>query len=468
MLAKLFSNILPNDAVLTGENDLQKYGRDWLKDFPAKPSVILLPRTIAEVQEILRTCSAQKIAVVPSGGRTGLSGGATATQGEVVLSLEKMNRVLEVNRLDRTLRCEAGLITQKAQEEAAAHGLYFPLDFASKGSSQIGGNIATNAGGIRVLKYGNFRDWVLGLAVVTASGELLKLNGALYKNNTGYDLRNLMIGSEGTLGVIVEATLRLTQPPPEVTRILLGLPTIQAALDVYESMRDRFRELSAFEFFEHNALQKVMAHHRLSAPFAEAHPHYVVLELEGTGQAFHDASHGALEKFIEDGSVADAVISASSKQADALLAYRELISETLSSTSILHKNDLSVPISKIANFVPELQELIAQHYSGCELVLFGHIGDGNLHVNILNSSGLAPQAFYDFCKQRDPEIFALVQKHHGSISAEHGVGLLKRSFLDYSRSAAEIALMRGIKILLDPSEILNPGKLLPEKGVHTP
>ena len=224
MLEAHCKGILGPDAVLSDESSRQFYGRDWLKDFTPSPSFVVLPSSTEQVQQVVKLCNDLSVALVPSGGRTGLSGGATAINGEVVLSLERMRKILEVNRIDRTIRCESGVVLEKIQGEAASHGLYFPVDFSTRGSSQIGGNLATNAGGIRVIRYGNIRDWVVGLTVIAGSGEILRLNGSLFKNNTGYDLRHLIVGSEGTLGVITEVTLdrkstRLNSSHTDISRM---------------------------------------------------------------------------------------------------------------------------------------------------------------------------------------------------------------------------------------------------------
>ena len=229
-LAHLFDSILAPERILTDEQSRQFYGRDWLKDFPAAPALILLPETTAQVQAIVKQCHKHSVAIVPSGGRTGLSGGATATNGEVVVSLERMRSIVEVNRTSRTVHCQAGVTLEQLQIAAAVHDLYFPIDFSSRGSAQIGGNIATNAGGIRVIRYGNIRDSVVGLTVVTGTGEVLELNGSLFKNNSGYDLRNLFIGSEGTLGIITEAIMKLASPPKGIVRVLCGVSDFDSIL----------------------------------------------------------------------------------------------------------------------------------------------------------------------------------------------------------------------------------------------
>ncbi len=373
--------------------------------------------------------------------------------------MERMRKILGVNRIDRTLSCEAGVVLEKIQLEAATHGLYFPVDFSTRGSSQIGGNLATNAGGIRVIRYGNIRDWVVGLTVVTGSGELVDLNGSLFKNNTGYDLRHLMVGSEGTLGIITGVTLRLTTPPKDVARVLCGLGSNDEVLPLLTFCRDNLRDLSAFEFMERRALQEVLHHRSLRDPLSQPYPAYVLVEVEiNSSEASEDLSN-VFGQAYERGLITDVVVSESVAQAQELMNLRDLISETLSSHYTLHKNDISVPVPSIPAFLHELHETINERYSSLRAVVFGHVGDGNLHVNILKTSEISDSDFWDSCREADHQIFALVQRYQGSVSAEHGVGLLKRDFLSYSRSQYQIELMRDIKRAFDPRGILNPGKI---------
>ena len=454
-------DILGPEAVLSDEPSLQFYGRDWIKDFKPNASLVLLPSSTDQVQRIVRLCNELQVPVVPSGGRTGLSGGATATRGEVVLSLERMRKILETNHIDRTMRCEAGVVLERIQIEAASQGLYFPVDFSTRGSSQIGGNLATNAGGIRVIRYGNIRDWVVGLTAVTGAGEIVQLNGSLFKNNTGYDLRHLMVGSEGTLGIITEVTLRLTSPPKDTARVLCGLGSNEEVLPLLTFCRDNLRDLSAFEFMERRALQEVLHHRTLRDPLSQPYPAYVLVEVELNTPGATEQLSTTFGEAYEKGLITDVVVSESVAQSKELMDLRDLISETLSSHYTLHKNDISVPVPTIPSFLHELHSTINETYPSLRAVVFGHIGDGNLHVNILKTSSISDSDFWRDCHEADHKIFALVQKHRGSVSAEHGVGLLKRDFLHYSRSQHEIELMRGIKRAFDPNGILNPGKILP-------
>ena len=458
-MQNIFTSVLQPSQILSSDADKKHYGKDWLKCFTAAPSLILLPSSESEVQAIIKICNVQKIVIVPSGGRTGLSGGATATQGEVIVSLEKMNKVIEVNELDRTITAQAGVITQKIQDAAAAHNLYFPVEFTTKGSSHIGGNVATNAGGIRVVKYGHTRDWVVGMKVVTGKGDILELNGALFKNNTGYDLRAIFMGSEGTLGIITEITLRLIARPFERVRMLVALNDINGVLPLFKEARSAFSSLSAFEYFAENGLSRVLAHNALTRPFAKIYPNYVLVEVEIEKADEREKLEEFFTAQIENGKIEDVVISQTQKQAEELIELRERIGETLSTHYFPHKNDLSVPVPMIPKFVSALHNLVEKEYPGFEVVIFGHIGDGNLHVNVLKPPSLPADQFFTFCHEADRKIFALVQEFKGSISAEHGIGLLKKDFLHFSRSSAEIGYMKEIKKIFDPNLILNRGKI---------
>jgi FAD/FMN-containing dehydrogenase len=447
----------PADFSSTDAADLATYGKDWTKVFTPAPSLLVRPRSTAEVARFLSLANQHGVPVVPSGGRTGLSGGAVAAKGEVVLSLERMRAIEPVDPLALTVRVQAGAITEAVHHHCAKEGLFWPVDFASKGSSQVGGNIATNAGGVRVIRYGLTRQWVLGLTVVTMAGEVLELNGALEKNNTGVDLRQLFIGSEGILGVITEATLKLTRLPEKVDVFLFAVADLQAVLTLFEEARKGPFTVMAYEFFTDRCSARLETHRKIRPPFEQPSSHYVLLEVEA---AKSGALDGWLGSLFERGLVTDGTLAADSDQAKFLWSLREGISESLSATGLPHKNDISLPVSGLGAFCTQLEALLAKDYAGWELCLFGHIGDGNLHVNIMKPEGLEKAAFLERTHACDAAVFTLVQAHHGSISAEHGIGLLKKDFLGYSRSPLEVALMRQVKASLDPKGLLNPGKVL--------
>lgn len=451
------ADIVGADHVKTATDDLQTYGKDWTSAYPVAPAAAVLPGTIEEVQAIVRLANQHRFAVVPSGGRTGLSGGAVASNGEVVIALDRMNNIKDFNATDRQVVCEAGVVTEQLQQFAADKGLYYPVDFASAGSSQIGGNAATNAGGIKVIRYGMTRNWVAGLKVVTGTGELLDCNKGLAKNATGYDLRHLFVGSEGTLGLIVELTIGLTSPPHDPTVLLLGLSSMTDTMPVLQAFQARLA-LTAFEFFSDKALTHVVNEKSLPRPFDTETPFYALIEFENRGEQDMETAMALFEHCMEQGWISDGTISQSLGQAQNLWRLREDISETISRFTP-YKNDISVKVSRVPQFLGDVDELVSQAYPDFEIIWFGHIGDGNVHLNILKPEALSKDEFFARCGKVSEMVFDVVQRYDGSVSAEHGVGLLKKPFLQYARSAAEIAYMKGIKQVFDPHNILNPGKV---------
>ena len=454
-MLKEMRRIFPAERISTAPADLAVWGTDWTRAHRPAPAAVVFPESVAEVAALTRLANRCGGKLVPSGGRTGLSGGAVAGAGEVVVSFDRMNRILGFDAADRVARCQAGVVTQALQAFAAAHGLHYPVDFASAGSSQIGGNVATNAGGINVIRYGMTRAWVAGLKVVTGKGDVLDLNRALVKNATGYDLRHLFIGSEGTLGFIVEADVYLTTLPPPRRVMVLGLESPPAAL----ALLARFRAattLSAFECFSELALAKVIAHRGVARPFETRCPFYALAEFDAAGEA---AALAALEDALRTGEVADGVLSQSEAQAERLWALREGITESIAPQTP-YKNDVSVRPSEAPAFLAAVDRLVAEHYPDVEVCWFGHLGDGNLHLNILKPEGASVAAFHRRCDAISPALFEVVRTHGGSISAEHGIGLAKRDFLHFARDDAEIAIMRAVKAALDPRGVMNPGKLL--------
>jgi len=449
------NEIFSAERVRIDAQSLANWGCDATRSVAPAPSAIVFPERADEVVALVLLANQRGLKLVPSGGRTGLSGGAVASAAEIVVSFDRMNRIVEFNATDRIVRCQAGVVTQVLQEFAADQGLYYPVDFASSGSSQIGGNIATNAGGIRVIRHGLTRDRVVGLTVVTGSGELVECNHGLTKNATGYDLRHLMIGSEGTLGLILEAEIRLVAPPEPQSVMVLGVEQFGDILTVLSRFQADV-SLSAFEFFSELALTKVLAHRQLRRPLAAVAPFYALLEFD---QGEIEQATAAFEACVAQGLVNDGVLSQSEAQARDLWQLREGISESIAPFSP-YKNDISVKVSQVPQFLVEVEAVVGDSYPDLEVCWYGHIGDGNLHLNILKPDDLDASAFYERCHRISPRIFEVVERHSGSISAEHGVGLLKRDFLGYSRTPVERRLMRQLKAVFDPNQVLNPGKLL--------
>ena len=449
----------PELKISTEPAVLESHGQDWTRFRSPAPAAIAFPESAGQVCRLVAAASRAGIPLVPSGGRTGLSGGAVAARGEVVVSFDRMRKVLDFNPVDRTVTVEAGVVTATVQELARQNGLYYPVSFASEGSSQIGGNVATNAGGIRVLKYGLTRDRVAGLKVVTGRGELLDLNRGLVKNASGYDLRHLFIASEGTLGLVVEATLKLVDPPLPSKVLLLGIDSMDSLMRVFDALRTSL-ELSAFEFFTDRALHHVCRANGLAPPFETPCPLYVICEFDCPDQRAEEMAMECFESCAEQGWLLDGVISQSDRQIEELWRYREGISESISHFPP-YKNDLSVKVSDVPGFLERMDQLMKEICPDFEVVWYGHIGDGNLHMNILKPASLSLTEFESRSHEISEKTYALTEATGGSISAEHGIGILKQPWLARTRSQAEIAFMQKIKSVFDPAGIFNPGKLLP-------
>ena len=453
-LSSLLESELPGVAYSTQPADLVQFGQDWTRFHEPQAAVVFFPNDADEVSHIIQVANRHGQVVIPSGGRTGYSAGATATAGEWVLSMVRFNQIHDFNAVDQTVRVGAGVITEQLQQFALDQGLFYPVDFASSGSSHVAGNIATNAGGIRVLRYGLTRDYVMGLTVVTGAGEVMQLNRGLVKNASGLDLRHLFIGSEGILGVIVEAEIKLIKPPPNQAVMLLALSSLEAVMSVFALARKSL-QLSSFEFFSDRSLQKVMDHRGFDNPFDEMHPFYVLLEFDED----ESSAMAVFEAGMESGWVNDGIIAQSLDQAQQLWQYREGISESIAHYTP-YKNDIAVKISKVPAFMQQLEDILAAEYPDFETIWFGHIGDGNLHLNILKPSTMDVADFKAQCEQVNIQVYGLIQAFAGSISAEHGVGLIKKPYLPYSRDAAEINAMQAIKKVFDPDGVMNRGKVI--------
>jgi FAD/FMN-containing dehydrogenase len=448
-----------SDIATTDEELLKIYAVDWSGVLQPKASLLVRPRSTLEVSKILKACSELKIPVVPSGGRTGLSGGACAAEGEVVLSLEKMNTIGKPDPLSLTLAVGAGAITARVHEVCREEGLLWPVDFASKESSQVGGNIATNAGGIHVIRYGSTRSWVLGLTVVKMDGTILQLNRALEKNNTGLDLRHLMIGSEGVLAVITEAVLKLTPLSDDSQKVvaLLKLKNFSDVIRFFEKLRAcQSLGLSAYEAFSGPCYEVVKG-----IRDSETASHcYVVCEI------FSDPQEQFLnlcQEALESGLLLDVQLAQSEKDAREIWKIRESIAEMILHGHEVHQQDISVPLVQLESFTLSIQKKYQESYPDYEVFIFGHIGDGNLHVFIRKPTQpveMKSEDFHLFCEQSDRELFKFVKEHQGSVSAEHGVGVLKKPALPYSRTQDELDFVRALKMIWDPQGLLNPGKMI--------
>lgn len=453
-LQKLFA---PHQ-ITQDSGDLKNYGKDWSIYYPAKPSAIFFPESQEQVVQLVHWARKYKTALVPSGGRTGLSSAATASNNEIVVSFERMNKIIDFDDVDLTLKVQPGVILQTVQDFAHSKGYYFPVDFGAKGSCHIAGAVATNAGGVKVIRYGMMRSWVSGVKIVTGQGDSLYLNKALKKNATGYDLRHLITGSEGTLGFITEIDLQLTHAPGPLHVLLLGMDDLSKSIEIYKAF-NRNLSVTACEFFSHIALNKVLAAHpTLLRPLDSNHDYYLLVEIEETSADFQEKVESIFSHCLESGIVTNGTIGQNSQQNENFWALRERISESIS-PDFPYKNDVSVRTSKVHHFVKDCDALISKHYPDFEVVWFGHIGDGNVHINILKPSHLSTDSFISECQKVDRLLYELVAKYDGAISAEHGVGLAKKSFLSFSRTLPEIEIMKKIKSVFDPDNIINPGKI---------
>ena len=387
---------LGSSQVSTDPGDLEAYGRDWTRVFAPAPSALVRPRTTAEVSEVLRECHRAGVPVVPSGGRTGLAGGAVAARGEVVLSLERMRSLGPVDTVGRTLVVEAGAVMEAVHRHGAEQGLTWPIDLAARGSCQIGGNIATNAGGLRVIRYGTTRQWVLGLTAVLADGTVLDMNRCLEKDNTGTDLRQLFIGSEGTLGVVTRATLKLCPLPPEQQVMLFAVGSLGDVLAFFAEARRGPFVISAFECFSQRCLEHVMREQKVGSPLGVEREFYVLLEVEGDQEQLETWLGSMLERSL----VAEGTMAQDSQQAQRLWAYREGITESLA-PSFPHKNDVALPVHALAAFYADLEALFGQRYRSWDTCVFGHVGDGNLHINLLKPDAMGVEDFVAHTSRAD-------------------------------------------------------------------
>ncbi len=452
--------------VLT-DGDLSAWERDWRRRWHGKALAVVRPGSTAEVAAVVRACAADGASIVPQGGNTGLVGGGVPdTSGrQVLLSLQRMNRVRGLDAANLTLTAEAGCVLQTLQQAAADQGLLFPLSLAAEGSCTIGGNLATNAGGTQVLRWGNARELCLGLEVVTASGEVWNGLSGLRKDNTGYALRDLFIGSEGTLGIITAATLKLAPQPAACTTAFAACATLADAVTLLKLARTRLGAgLTGFEVMGRFALDLVARHFpALPQPLRSA-PWTVLLEhsdtdSEAAARARFEALLGAA---LDNGCVGDAVIAESLAQSQALWHVRESIPLAQAEEGVNIKHDIALPVSAIPDFVARTDTLLVAHLPGIRLVNFGHLGDGNLHYNVQAPPGVDGAAFlaeHEHAVNRI--VFDALQPFGGSFSAEHGIGVLKVDEMATRKSAVALQLMRSIKTALDPQGLFNPGRVLP-------
>ncbi|MDL2336977.1 MAG: FAD-binding oxidoreductase [Pseudomonadota bacterium] len=451
--------------VLT-EGDLSAWEIDWRRRYRGRALAVVRPADTAQVVAIVRACAKHGAGVVPQGGNTSLVGGSIpdASGTQVLLSLARMTHVREIDAHNLTMTADAGCTLQQVQEAAMNRALLYPLSLASEGSCTVGGTLATNAGGTQVLRYGNARELCLGLEVVTASGEVWDGLSGLRKDNTGYDLRDLFVGSEGTLGVITAATLKLHPRPASVTTAMATVPTLQAAVQLLHMARVHLGAgLSGFEVMNDTALGMVRKHFPQSTQPLPPGPWTVLVEQSDTESEAHAQAlfESLLETALNDGCITDAAVAGSLDQSAAMWRLRESIPLAQAQEGLNIKHDIAVPVSRIPAFVQHTDAALSAAWPGVRLVNFGHLGDGNLHYNVQAPIGMAAS---DFLSHNEADVNALVYDavtaHSGSISAEHGIGTFKREALVKYKSPLALQMMRAIKAALDPRGTMNPGRLL--------
>jgi len=452
--------------VLTAADDTAPFLLDWRQRWRGRARAVVQPAAVDEVSTLVRWCARHRVPIVPQGGNTGLSGGSVPDDSgrAIVLSLVRMNRVRAVDPINDTATVEAGVPLARVQAAARDAGRMFPLSLAAEGSATLGGNLSTNAGGTAVLRYGNARELCLGLEVVLPSGDVLPGLRGLRKDNTGYDLRDLFIGAEGTLGVITAATVKLFPPPAAQLTAMAAVARPQDALALLQlAQRLLGPSLTAFEMISDLCLELVARHFPDHArPFAAPHPYCVLLESSDAESEAHAAARfdALLAQAIDSGIVADAVVAQSIAQSRRLWSLRERISEAQAAEGKNIKHDVSVPISAIGAFVERTNAALQRAFPGIRMVVFGHLGDGNLHYNVSPPAGTDGDAFMAMQPQINRLVHDAVDAAHGSISAEHGIGVLRRDEMLRYKSPVELALMRTLKDAIDPLGIMNPGKVL--------
>jgi FAD/FMN-containing dehydrogenase len=457
-----FKTVVGEKYAVTDANDIAPYVTEERNLFHGHSPLILRPGSTAEVSAICKLATEHRIALVPQGGNTGLVGGQTPHHGEVVISMRRMDEIREVDTASNTMTCEAGVILQNAQQRATEADRLFPLSLGAEGSCTIGGNLSTNAGGTAALAYGVAREMALGLEVVLADGRILNGLSKLKKDNTGYDLRNLFIGAEGTLGIITAATLKLFPKPRAVETAFVGLKSPADALKLLEISRgEAAGSLTSFELLADIAVDFSVRHGiDVRHPLSGKHPWYVLMELSSSRDDAREALEAILTRGMEDGIVDDAVIAANLGQRSAFWKLRDEMSAAQKPEGGSIKHDVSVPVAAVPDFIAEANAAVVKLIPGARPVPFGHLGDGNIHYNVSQPVGGNTADFMARWHEVNAVVFAIVLRMGGSISAEHGIGVLKRDELPEVKDKVAIELMRGIKAMLDPLGIMNPGKVL--------
>ena len=469
LIAKIQA-ITGKGGVLTDAADVEPFYRDHRDLYLGKGLCVARPRNTDEVAAIVRLCAEHRVPIVPQGGNTGLVGGSVPddTGNAVLLSLGRMNKLREIDAINGTMIVEAGCVLQDLQDAARNADRLFPLSLGAEGSCMIGGNLSTNAGGVGVLKYGNTRDLVLGLEVVLPDGRVWHGLNSLRKDNTGYDLKQLFIGAEGTLGIITAAVVKLFPRPAAQETVFMAVPDLDHVMALLNDARAASGDcVTAFELLPRLGLELVLKHFDgTRAPVETVTPWYVLMQWSagaGAGDA-ETALRGALETFLEGrfeaGVITDAALAASEAQSKELWKLREVLPEAQTREGGSIKHDVSVPVSRVAEFIRRGSEMLEKHMPGIRVFPFGHVGDGNIHFNVTEPVGMGKEAFHKHWDELNHMTHDLVMGMNGSFSAEHGIGRLKRGELARYAEPLELELMRRIKATLDPDGIMNPGKVL--------
>ena len=458
-----FSDIVGEKHAITDPDVQSAYLHEQRNRWPGHSPLILRPESTEQVSAILKLANETRTAIVPQGGNTGLVGGQVALNGEIILSLNRMTRIREIDPVTNTLTAEAGVTLQRAREAAAEVDRLYPQLLPSEGTCTIGGNLSTNAGGTAAIAHGVARAHALGLEVVLADGRVLNNLNKLKKDNTGYDLKNLFIGAEGTLGIITAAVLRLVPRPRSVEVAFLGVPSPQAAVDLLNVATGRAAgEVTSFELMTRLGVEMVLRHAPGTRdPLSQPHPWYVLLEISSQmREGLRDIVEGIFEHGVEKGLIVDGAIADSLEQGKAFWRIREMVGEVQRQEGGSIKHDISVPIAAIPAFIAEANAAVTALVPGARPLPFGHVGDGNIHYNITQPAGADKDEFMAQEDAVQDVVFDIVLKHGGSISAEHGIGIAKRDRLPGVKDRTAIELMRTLKQTLDPNGILNPGKVL--------
>jgi len=473
-----FKSILPKENVLCSFDDseetkkeLLKYNIDWLKKYRGQSQLVLLPTSTEEVSSCLRYCNENKLAVVPQSGNSGLVGGSVPVFDEIIISTKAMNKIIDFDDVSGVLVCEAGCVLADLETYAEERGFMVPLDMGSKQYCCIGGNVSSNAGGLRYLRYGSLHSNVLGLEVVLANGSIIRNLSTLRKDSTGYDLKQLFIGAEGTLGIVTKVSISTPRKPRAVNAVLLSTSSWENVQTIFKMAKEQLQEIiSAFEFFDEYGCELVKKYMDLDIPLKQENKFYLLIETHGSNKEHDDAKlHSFLEAIKEKKVIQEGYVSKDEKQTESFWAFRKSVPVACTKSGAVFKYDLSIPISQIYEVAIDMRKHLMEaglYKPGDEtsevnsVVAYGHIGDGNIHINISSKS-----YSQEVARAIEPYIYGWTRDHNGVISGEHGLGLMKGAYLAYSKPGSMIGIMENIKKMLDPNTIMNPYKYLPKRMI---